>query len=70
MKKKIKNNKEKCSCDIGSRVGSSVYGFGFVGSIIYFLSTATGFWNGILGILKSIIWPAIIVYELLKYLGL
>ena len=33
-------------------------------------STATGFWNGVLGFLKAIVWPAFLVYELLKYLGM
>lgn len=50
--------------------GSAVYGLGFVGSAIYFISTATGFWIGVLGILKAIVWPAILVYGLLKFLGM
>jgi len=49
---------------------STVYGLGFVGALIYFISTATGFWVGVLGVLKAIVWPAFIVYELLAYLGL
>ncbi len=49
---------------------SAVYGLGFVGAVIYFVSTATGFWMGVLGIIKAIVWPAFLVYELLAYLGL
>jgi hypothetical protein len=48
----------------------AVYGFGTIGALIYFISTASSFWVGVLGILKSIVWPAIVVYELLKYLQL
>jgi hypothetical protein len=45
---------------------SAVYGLGFIGAVIYFVSTATSFWMGVLGILKAIVWPAFLVYETLK----
>ena len=45
-----------------------VYGFGLIGAWVYYLSHATTFWMGALGILKGIVWPAMLVYELLKYL--
>ena len=48
----------------------AVYGLGFVGAAIYYISTATGFWMGVLGFLKAIVWPAFLVYEVLKYLGM
>jgi len=47
----------------------ALYGLGFIGSAIYYISTATGFWVGVLGVLKSIVWPAFLVFELLKFLG-
>jgi hypothetical protein len=46
----------------------AVYGFGLIGAWIYYLSHATTFWMGALGLLKGIVWPAFLVYELLKYL--
>ena len=46
----------------------AVYGFGMIGAWIYFLSHATTFWIGALGILKGIVWPAMLVYEALKVL--
>lgn len=48
---------------------SALYGLGFIGSVVYFLSNATGFLDGLLGILKSIVWPAIMAYELLQFVG-
>jgi len=48
---------------------SAVYGLGFIGAAIYFISAATGFWVGILGFLKAIVWPIFLVYEVLKYIG-
>jgi hypothetical protein len=53
----------------GSGSASAVYGLGFIGAAVYFISTATGFWIGVLGVLKAIVWPAILVYEALKTLG-
>jgi hypothetical protein len=49
--------------------GGAVYGLGFIGAVIYYISTATGFWVGVLGVLKALVWPAFLVFELLKYLG-
>ena len=45
-----------------------IYGSGFVGAVIYYISTATSFWMGVLGVLKAIVWPAFLVYELFKFL--
>jgi hypothetical protein len=50
--------------------GSALYGLGFVGAIIYYVSTATSFWMGVLGVLKAIVWPAFLVYVLLKSSGM
>jgi len=70
-KKKIKiegkNYEYKCSWHHGGCGG--VYGLGFVGAAIYYISTASGFWMGVLGILKAAVWPAFLVYEILHYLG-
>jgi hypothetical protein len=40
-----------------------------VGSAIYFISTAAGFWDGVLGVLKSLVWPAFLIFEALSALG-
>jgi len=47
---------------------SAVYGLGLIGAAIYYISTATTFWMGALGLLKAIVWPAFLVFELLKSL--
>jgi hypothetical protein len=49
---------------------SAVYGLGLIGAAVYFISTATTFWMGVLGFLKAIIWPALLVYEAMKNLGM
>ena len=71
-RKRVKKEKKMdCSskaCPGGC--GGAIYGLGFLGSAVYYISTATGFWIGILGILKSLVWPAFVVYGLLKFLGM
>jgi len=42
-----------------------IYGLGFIGALVYYLQTTTGFWNGVVGILKAIVWPAFVVYKIL-----
>jgi hypothetical protein len=49
---------------------SAVYGLGFIGAAIYFINQAETFWNGFLGLLKALVWPAFLVYEALKYFSL
>lgn len=49
--------------------GGAIYGLGFIGAAVYYISTATGFWNGVWGLLKAIVWPAFLVFETLKFLG-
>lgn len=46
------------------------YAMGFIGASIYYISTATSFWIGVLGVLKAIVWPAFLVYELLQYISI
>jgi hypothetical protein len=42
-----------------------IYGLGFIGAAIYYIQQAAGFWEGVLGVLKAIVWPAFVVYKLL-----
>jgi hypothetical protein len=48
----------------------AVYGLGFIGAAVYFISQATGFWMGVVGFLKAMVWPAFLVYEACKQLGM
>ncbi len=47
----------------------AVYGLGLIGAAIYFISGATGFWMGVLGFLKAIVWPVFLVLEAFRSLG-
>ncbi len=47
----------------------AVYGLGLVGAAIYFVQHADTFWVGVLGLLKALVWPAVLVYKLLGFLS-
>lgn len=47
---------------------NAIYGLGFIGAAVFFISQSATFWAGVLGFLKAIVWPAYLVYELFKYL--
>ncbi|MEN6435929.1 MAG: hypothetical protein ABFD14_05340 [Anaerolineaceae bacterium] len=53
-----------------NRTSDAVYGLGFIGALVFYLGHATSFWIGVLGILKSIVWPAMLVFEMLKFLNM
>ncbi len=46
----------------------AVYGLGLIGAWFYYITTATTFWVGVLGVIKGVFWPAFLVFELLKFL--
>jgi hypothetical protein len=54
----------------GGGPAGAVYGLGFIGAAIYFISHAAGFWIGVLGFLKAVVWPAILVFGAFKRLGM
>ena len=67
MEKEVTANCKKghgTSCTSGA-----VYGLGFIGAAIYYISIATSFGTGVLGFLKAIVWPVFLVLEALKSLG-
>ncbi len=71
MKKKSKKaNIKKCCTGSTESCGGPFYFLGAIGAAIYYISAATGFWVGVLGVLKAIVWPVFLVFELLKFLAI
>jgi hypothetical protein len=64
--KKMKGDKSCGNMHCGGS-GGCFYFLGFLGALIYFLQTSTGFWNSVLAILKALVWP---VFVVLKILGM
>ncbi len=54
----------------GSGLMGGSYGLGFIAAAVYFVQHAHTFAQGLVGILKAIVWPAILVYGLLEHLGM
>jgi len=54
--------------DSGGAMGA-VYGLGVIGAAVYYIQAADGFWQGFVGFLKALVWPAFLVYEALRAVG-
>jgi hypothetical protein len=46
--------------------GGAVYGLGMIGAMAYFFGSAESGWDYVLAIPKASVWPALLVYKLLK----
>jgi hypothetical protein len=54
----------------GSGPAGAVYGLGLIGAAVFFIGQATSILTGIIGFIKALVWPAFLVYHLMKYLGM
>jgi len=68
VKKKMKMKNVGCSTKNGG-CGGCAYFLGVIGAAVYYIGAASGFWMGVLGVLKALVWPAMLVFELLKFVG-
>jgi len=52
--------------------GSSgaIYGLGLIGVAVYYIQHAATFWIGVIGVIKAIFWPAILMYKVFEMLHL
>ncbi len=77
------NKKDNCDCcsemhkkwwiwkkpwHSGGGSGGHIYGLGVIGALFYFLPNAANFQVIIVGIIKSIGWPALLVFKALELL--
>lgn len=65
-----KKMESRCRTPGVQHCGGFAYFLGFIGSAVYYIMNATGFWNGVLGVIKALVWPAFLVFELMKFLGM
>jgi hypothetical protein len=52
-----------------SQPAGPLYFFGLIGALVYYIQVADGFWQVVLAFLKAIVWPALVTYDLLKFLA-
>ena len=66
------NTKEQSRPKVLHQGGASeaVYGLGLIGACVYYFSHATTIVIGVLGFFKALVWPAVLVYEALKFLNM
>lgn len=48
--------------------GGAIYGLGVIGAAIYYLQHAESILAGIIGLIKAVFWPAVILYKVLELL--
>jgi hypothetical protein len=46
------------------------YGLALIGAAVYYVQQSDGFWMGVLGILKAIVWPAMLIYKVFTMIGM
>jgi len=63
-----KGKGKKITCSSPCSCGGGVYFLALIGALVYHIQQATSFWGGVLGVLKALVWPAIIIYKLLGFL--
>ena len=56
----------------GSSAGAfgGVYGLAFVGVAVYYIQQSDGFLMALVGVLKAIVWPALLIYKVFTMLGM
>lgn len=63
-----KGNKKDKMCKSSTGAGAGVYCIGFIGAVVYYIGAATSFWDGVLGFLQAMVWPAFLIHGLLTFL--
>lgn len=60
---------DKKTAKVGGAGGGAVYGLGLIGAAVYYIQESTGFGEFVVACLKALVWPAFVVYDLLKHLA-
>lgn len=68
MSENNKARSKRWNQDDYSHPGNAVYGLGFIGALVFYVQQSESFWSMLLGFLKALVWPAMLVYDALKAL--
>ena len=47
-----------------------IYGLGVLGAAVYYVQHSASFWDGVLGVLKALVWPAMLLYKAMQLLNM
>lgn len=53
----------------GGASGGGAYFMGMIGSAVFWVQQSDGFWPIIGALLKALVWPAFVIYDLLQYIS-
>ncbi|MEI7690733.1 MAG: hypothetical protein WCI63_03855 [bacterium] len=78
MEKEKNDEKKECckgkkwnNTKAGSSAGAgAVYCLGLIGAAVYYIQNASSFWDGVVGLLQALVWPAMLVYNLFESLNM
>ena len=73
ISKKDMQDMQKFKCYMKNKAsgcGGAIYGLGFIGALVYYISTATSVWDAIIGFFQAILWPAFLVFSAMHALGM
>jgi hypothetical protein len=54
----------------GNQAGGMVYCMGLIGAAVYYVQGSQTFMEGVLGLLKALVWPAFLIYKVFGILGM
>ena len=64
----MKSSDKKAMMNHKTAPAGGIYFMGMIGSAVYLVGSVDGFWNIILGLLKSLIWPALLIHRVFELL--
>ena len=59
-------SKQQAACQSGM---GAAYFLAMIGAAVYWVQQASGFWNVVGALLKALVWPSFMVYDLLKFMA-
>lgn len=65
-----KDKKVKVIKQGGDGMFGVAYFLAAIGAAVYFIQNSVGFWGFILALLKALVWPAYVIYEVLGLLNI
>ncbi len=64
MKHKKFKKDDCCGKNCGA-CGGGIYFLGIIGAAVYYIQQSATFWQGVVGVLKALVWPAFLIHKLL-----
>ena len=49
--------------------GNAENGLGLLGALVYYVTQATSVWTFLTSLFKAFLWPAFVVFDLLRFIG-